>query len=174
MRVSAPLFPLLVAGVATACNETPTRPAAATTLTTPSLSAAAQGSPPPLLYFKTRGAICLEFGAIGEDVMTQTVTLLHASNLLVLFTYEWARLDLDQEGLLHFTLDGQAPAPFEWGFAGSSISRTSGTVTWSFTDVPAGTHTVAARARVEGGDLSAGLNECAMTVFVFPSVARGE
>ena len=173
MRATAPLLPLFMAGVITACDETPSRPSSPATIMTPSFSTA-QGSPPPVVYFKTVSAICLEFGAVGEDVMTQTVTLHRESNLLVLFTFEWGALDVDQEGLLHFTLDGQAPAPFEWGFAGSAISRTSGTVTWSFTDVPAGTHTVAARARVEGGDVSAGLNECALTIFAFPRVAQGE
>jgi hypothetical protein len=107
--------------------------------------------------------------------MSQTVTLHRASNLLVYFTFEWGALEAGEEGLLEFALDGvnaSPESPFEWGFAGNVIPHSSGTVTWSFADVPAGTHMVAARGRVQGGDLNALLDDCALTVFVTPSVEQ--
>ncbi len=165
MHVPASLFPLFVLGVVLACTETPSRPVALATFDTPSL--AAQGPPPSDVFMKTESGTCLAVGAEGRDAMTQTLTLARESDLLLYFTFEWGSLNLDEEGLLSRRLD-DTPPPFEWSFAGNAFSRTSGTVMWSFADVPAGTHNVAAHARLEGGDLSAQLNGCALTVFVIP------
>jgi hypothetical protein len=83
------------------------------------------------------------------------------------FSNEWGGLETGEEGLLSFTVDGGSTAgSAEWGFAGTPITRTSVNLTWAVANVPAGKHTVAAGARVEGGDLSAQLNDCGLTVMV--------
>jgi hypothetical protein len=76
-------------------------------------------------------------------------------------------LALGEEGLLSFTVDeGSTAGSSEWGFSGTDITRTSGTLTWAFANIPAGKHTVAVGARVEGGDTAAELNDCGFTVMV--------
>jgi len=165
MRAPPSLYPLFVTGVVLACNESPSRPTALTAIGTPSFTAL--GSPPREVLMKTRSGTCLSVAAQGQHALTQTLTLPRESNLLLYFAFEWGSLNPDEEGLIAPTLDGPE-SPFEWSFAGNAFSRTSGTVMWSFANVPAGTHTVGPIARLEGGDLSAQLNECALTVFVVP------
>jgi len=165
MRVPSPLVPPLVVGVVLACSETPSRPVTPAALEASSLTA--QGPPPSDVFMKTHSGTCLAVAAEGQDALARTLTLPRESDLLLYFTFEWGSLNLDEEGLLSPKLD-EAFSSFEWSFAGNAFSRTSGTVMWSFAAVPAGTHTVAAHARLEGGDLSAQLNGCALTVFVIP------
>jgi hypothetical protein len=168
MRAPSALYPLFVAIVALACDQTPTRPAALAAIGTRSFAAEAteETSPPRNVFLQTRGNdVCLNVTADGQDAMTQTVTLHTQSSLVLYFTFEWGSLSSDEEGLLAPTLDSSG-SPFEWGFVGNDISRTSGTVMWSFANVPAGTHTVGFGARLQGGDVSAELNDCALTVFV--------
>ena len=113
------------------------------------------------------GDTCANVDADGETAMALILPLPKRSHLLISFTFEWGGLETGQEGLLSFTVDGgSTDSSAEWGFAGTAISRTSGNLTWAFANVPAGKHTVAAGARVEGGNLSAELNDCGFTVMV--------
>lgn len=127
----------------------------------------AQRQPPGNVFMqRLPGETCLNVGAEGQEAMSQTLTLRQTSDLLVYFTFEWGSLQVGEEGLLSFAVATEGSG--EWSFAGVEITRTSGTLMYSFADVPRGTHTLAAHARVHGGDFSAELNECAMTVFVIP------
>jgi hypothetical protein len=113
------------------------------------------------------GDTCVTADADGETAMEITVRLQQRAHLLVSFTFEWGSLDVGEEGLLSFGVDGGSTAgTAEWGFAGTTSSRTSGNLMWAFADVPSGEHTVAVGARVEGGDTSAELNDCGLTVMV--------
>lgn len=126
------------------------------------------GRGPSKVFMQTvTGDTCVTADADGETAMAQTLTLFERSHLLISFTFEWGSLVTGEEGLLSFTVDdGATASSAEWGFAGTGISRTSGNLTWAFANVPAGRHTVAAGARVEGGDTSAELNDCGFTVTV--------
>jgi hypothetical protein len=110
---------------------------------------------------------CARVDADGETPMALTLTLAERSHLLISFTFEWGGLDPGEEGLLSFTVDGgSTAASAEWGFAGTATTRTSGNLTWAFANIPAGQHSIAAAARIEGGNLSAELNDCGFTVMV--------
>jgi hypothetical protein len=142
-------------------------------LATPVWSAEIQqfrGQGPSKVFMQTlTGDTCAHPDADGEIAMARTLTLSERSHLLVSFTFEWGGLEADEEGLLSFTVDGGSTAgSAEWGFAGTTTTRTSGNLTWAFADVPAGKHTVAAGGRVENGDLSADLNDCGFMVMVIP------
>jgi hypothetical protein len=105
--------------------------------------------------------------ADGETALELKVALSKPAHLMVSFTVEWGNLATGEEGLLSFTVGGgETAGSAEWGFAGTGITRTSGSLTWAFADVPAGVHLVSAQARVEGGDESAELNDCALIVTV--------
>jgi hypothetical protein len=127
-----------------------------------------RGQGPSRVFMQTlTGDTCANVDADGETAMARTLTLSERSHLLISFTFEWGGLDTDEEGLVSFTVDGgSTDSSAEWGFAGTTITRTSGNLTWAFANVPVGTHTVAAGARVEGGNLSAELNDCGFTVMV--------
>jgi hypothetical protein len=94
--------------------------------------------------------------------MIETLDLKQKSHLLVSFTYHVSDLSVDEEAALHIGLDRSYE--HEWSVAGTQITRTSGTVTWSFENVPAGVHEVTAGGRVEGGDFFAQLANCALSV----------
>jgi hypothetical protein len=161
--VAVSLFVLACEGDSTAPDQSP-RPSGAADAgqAVGDVGTASAASPTTNLVFtKTTTGEC------SDGDMSQTLTLNQKSRLLVSFTFEWGGLEDGEEGLLSPSLDGGF-ATFEWGFVGHTVPRTSGTVTWSFTNVPRGSHTVAFNARVEGGDEDSGLNECALTVIVVP------
>jgi hypothetical protein len=140
-----------------------------------------RGGSPSDVFMQTNPGFCATVDGSGGSVIQQEVTLSEESHLLVYFTFEWGTLSQTLEGLVDIPLlasDGTViSGSQEWGFAGSSMPRTSGTVMWSFDGVLPGTYTVHGAARVDatpagghpvGGAISAGLNECALTVFVLP------
>jgi hypothetical protein len=123
--------------------------------------------PSRVLMQTVTGDTCATANAEGVTAMSLTFGLPQRSHLWLSFTFEWGSLALGEEGLLAFTMDGGSTAgSSEWGFSGTDITRTSGTLTWAFANIPAGKHTVAVGARVEGGDTAAELNDCGFTVMV--------
>jgi hypothetical protein len=137
------------------------------------------GGPPSDVYTQTNPDTCLSVGTEGATAMEQELTLGAESHLLVYFSFEWGALGTREEGKLSFELDG-TDATSEWSFPGNSATRTSGTVMWSFEDVPAGTHIVDVFGRVDpipsdgqppGVHTSADVNGCALTVIATPVAA---
>ena len=139
------------------------------------------GGSPSDVFMQTNPGLCATVDGQGGMVMGEEITFDDDSHVFLSFTYEWGTLDARLEGLVDLALldpDGTViRSQGEWGFAGSRIPRTSGTVTWSFENVPAGTYTAIAGARVDAspagglplaGELSAGIEECALTAFVIP------
>jgi hypothetical protein len=110
------------------------------------------------------GDTCVTADVDGETALELKVNLSKAAHLLVTFTFEWGSLVPGEEGLLSFAAGSAGSA--EWGFAGTDITRTSGSLAWAFPNVPKGVQLVAVSARVEGGDTSAELNDCALIVTV--------
>jgi hypothetical protein len=133
-----------------------------------------QGGPPSDVFMTKTSKKCAAVDATGVTLMPTAVSFDVDSHLLVYFTSEWGGLDAREEGLLGFELvDGSGDVfrstPFEWGVAGSRITRTNATVMWSFKDVPAGDYTVRMGARTEPDSDDSSLNDCALTVFVIPA-----
>lgn len=138
------------------------------------------GGSPSAVYMNKNPDFCATVDNAGGSVINQEVVVDAEAHLLAYFTFEWGSLNERLEGLVDIALlasdetvvgDSQ-----EWGFPGTRIQRTSGTVMWSFEDVPPGTYTVHGAARVDAAraglpvsELSAGLEECALTVFVIPA-----
>lgn len=130
--------------------------------------------------------VCAEIGFdSGAIAMPTVVQVGGLSHLLVYFTAEWGALGDREEGLLSIELlDDEggvvSATPFEWGVPGDAVlERHATTVMWTFDNVSPGTYTVQANARVDPippgpgpshGRLGAGLNDCALTVFVAPVV----
>ncbi len=141
------------------------------------------GGTPTDVFMTSTPGFCATVDGFGGPVIQEEVTVDASSNLLVYYTFEWGNLDARLEGLVDIALqdaDGAFVAgQGEWGFSGGSIPRTSGTVMWSFEDIPPGTYTAFGAARVDalpsggpqgqgGSDLVGSLNDCALTVFVIP------
>ena len=127
---------------------------------------------PALVHMQRDPGTCAVVDGTQTAVFTMDITLDEPSHLLLYFGAEWGGLSSREEGLLNPSLDFDPP--FEWGISGTTITRTTSTVMWSWDDVPAGDHNIGVGARVEkhgpgGGPPSADLNECALTVFVVPA-----
>lgn len=121
--------------------------------------------------------MCLSVGPTAARAIEQEVSIRTRSHLSVSLTAEWAELDESEEGRLAFELAGPAGTARSdaWTFGGDRRAGASGTVAWSFEDVAPGTYSVVAVASVRafGGsgsqvEPSAGLENCALTVFVVP------
>jgi len=146
-----------------------------------------KGGSPTAVYMTENPSFCAEVDNFGGSVISQEVTLDAPANLLAYFTFEWGTLSERLEGLISFALldatrefpENVVAGSNEWGFPGNRIPRTSSTVMWSFENVPPGTYQVHGTARVDqapagglpGNAATAGLGECALTVFVIPSVS---
>jgi len=142
-----------------------------------------KGGSPSAVYMNKNPDFCTTVDNAGGSVIHQEVTVDAEAHLLAYFTFEWGSLKERLEGLVDIALLASDETVVgdsdEWGFPGDRIPRTSGTVMWSFEDVPPGTYTVHGAARVDatpaGGlpvsELSADLEECALTVFVVPVAA---
>jgi hypothetical protein len=152
--------------------------------------ATVQGGSPSDVFMSTgqgEDPVCADFGIDGATAMPTVVDVGGLSHLLVYFTAEWGGLNTREEGLLGISLlddggDTVASTPFEWGVPGRDVlERHATTVMWTFEDVSAGeNYTVLVNARVDPmppgglpthGHLAAGLNDCALTVFVIPVAA---
>jgi hypothetical protein len=122
----------------------------------------------------------------GEaPILPTRVSVGATSNLLVYFTSEWAGLEADTELLFTFRVNDAAGnfvvgTPFEWGVSNDPRLHDSGTLMWSFDGVAPGTYDVFVDARSDpvpgpagGGNTNnnptAGLGNCALTVFVIPA-----
>jgi hypothetical protein len=144
-----------------------------------------KGGSPTAVYMNKNSGFCAEVDNFGGSVISQEVTLDAESHLVTYFTFEWGTLSERLEGLISFALldatrefpENVVAGSNEWGFPGNRIPRTSSTVMWSFENVPPGTYQVHGTARVDqapaggqpGTEATAGLNECALTVFVIPA-----
>jgi hypothetical protein len=134
------------------------------------------GGPPSDVYMQTDPSTCLNAGHNGQTAMQQFFDLGAESHVVVYFTFEWALLSLHERGHISMGLDGrpETEVPTEgWRFSGTVSSHTSGTVMWTFDNVAPGHHRVNIFARVasiqhDAEERSAGLNSCALTVFVMP------
>ena len=107
--------------------------------------------------------VAVPSGPGGHNYPMQ-VTLRQTSHLSVLFTGEFGGLDPGDEGMLFFRLDGNTLSP-GWSYVGSNITRDGATISWTFFNVPRGTHTVEVSAGV-GGDGYGQIDRCSLTVTV--------
>jgi hypothetical protein len=152
------------------------------------LTSTGHGGTPTDVFTATNPGVCAEVDGFGGPVIQTEITVSQTSNLSVFYTFEWGTLDPHLEGLVDIgLLDRQTEQVIagqgEWGFSSGNIPRQSGTVTWSFTSIPPGNYWVVGAARVDatptgvpgggqaGSAISAGLNECSLTVLVSPTVA---
>lgn len=140
------------------------------------------GVSPSDVFMNTEPEVCAEVDLAGSGLMHTAVTFDQDSHLLVYFTFEGSGFGTRTELLLGPEVADEAGdlfrgRPFEWGFVGNAASaHTSGTVMWTFEDVPAGSYFVSMTHRVEtipsglpgGSHPSAVLENCALTVFVIP------
>jgi hypothetical protein len=141
------------------------------------------GASPSDVFTNAETEVCAEvpFGE-GSGAMFTPVTFDQESHLLVYFTFEGSGFGPRTELLLGPELEDEAGdvvqgRPFEWGFVGNAAgAHTSGTVMWTFEDVPAGSYIIAMTHRVEtvpsglpgGNEPSAVMENCVLTVFVNP------
>lgn len=137
-----------------------------------------EGGSPSDVSTRSIAGTCLDVGAAERGALPVEITLETTSYLLLSFTGEWAGLDAGEEGRLAFEVVGPPGTERSdaWSFAGERNLHTSGAVTWAFEGLPPGTYSVAVVASVRAygasgsqTDLSAGLENCALTVFVIPS-----
>jgi hypothetical protein len=130
------------------------------------------GGTPTEVFMQTHPDTCLAVGPNDQTAMEQDFTLSDASHVLIYFTFEWGRLSSGEDGHIIPRLDGGGPfnGVEAWRFSGTTTTRTSGTIMWTFDNVAAGDHEVQVFARVSRGlsAPSADLNDCALTVFVIP------
>jgi hypothetical protein len=137
------------------------------------------GGTPTAVLTNTEPEVCAVVDKNGTIAMPTPVVPGGVSDLLVSFTAEWSGFDTRTELLITFEVVGDDESfrstPFEWGVSSNTRTHSSGTVMWSFGDVPAGGYTVQVGARVDpipgaqgGGSPSATLENCALTVFVIP------
>jgi hypothetical protein len=148
------------------------------------------GSTPSDVYTTTGpppGEICTYVDTFGvAPILPTRVTVAVPSNLLVYFTSEVSGLEADTELLLSFTVRDDAgnfvDGMGEWGVSNDPRLHDSKTIMWSFENVAPGTYDVFVDARTDpvpgpagGGNTnnnpSAALEQCALTVFVNPSVS---
>ena len=113
------------------------------------------------------GQVCITTDAGAQHGFPLTLTLNHGSHLSVLFTGEFGGLDENEEGMLLFSLDGGSMMSPQWSFsAPPQITRDAATISWTFPNVPKGTHTVEVDAQVTGGNQSGQIDRCSLTVTV--------
>lgn len=150
------------------------------------LTSESHGGTPTDVFTATNPGVCAEVDGFGGPVIQTEITVSQTSIVSVAYTFEWGTLNPRLEGLVDIgLLDRQTEQVVagqgEWGFSSGNIPRQSGTVTWSFPNIPPGNYWVVGAARVDafpsggpaglgGSDLSAGLNECSLTVLVSPTI----
>ena len=145
------------------------------------LIAVSHAGPPTDVYTQTDpNDDCATLGFHGQTALEQSFSLDAESDVVVYFSFEVGLRNAHQEAEISFGLDGSSPPPEpEWGVsAPRSVNvepygvRQSNTLMWTFEHVAAGEHRVEAFARVVDRrgrpNPIAGMNGCAMTVFVAP------
>jgi len=140
------------------------------------------GGSPTDVFMNTQPEICTQADREGVNAMGTAVDFDQGSHLLVYFTSQWSGLNDDKELLVGFEIldvDGEffADSPL-WADGTAQSTHGSGTVMWTFEDVPAGDYTVQMIAQVRTGPVPAHaagthalLENCALTVFVIPAPA---
>jgi hypothetical protein len=143
------------------------------------------GVTPSDVFTSTEPENCEDVDTFGvPPILPTRVSVAEPSNLLVYFTSEWAGLEADTELLIQFRVNDDGGnfvvgTPFEWGVSNDPRLHDSGTLMWSFDDLAPGAYDVFVDARTDpvpgppgGGNThnnpSAGLENCALTVFVIP------
>jgi hypothetical protein len=135
------------------------------------------GGSPSNVYTVTHPDVCLSATNQTEVALQQEITVQSESHVLVFFTTRWGRLGSGEEGGVSLALDQDET--FGWNIPGNQITRTTQTPMWTFANVEPGTYMVRAFASVTqssqfgnvGGRPSADLTECALTVFVNPTIS---
>jgi hypothetical protein len=147
------------------------------------------GLTPTDVFTGTETEACADVDTFGEaPILPTQVSVSTTSNLVVYFTSEWSGFSTDTELLLTFRVNDDAgnevtSTPFEWGVSlDYPRLHDSGTFMWTFDGIEPGAYSVFVDARTDpvpgpagGGNTnhnpSAGMGNCAMTVFVNPSVS---
>jgi hypothetical protein len=138
-----------------------------------------EGGSPSEVSTRSIAGTCLNAGPAEHGALAQEITLEARSHLLVSFIAEWSELDAGEEGHLAFEVAGPSGTDRSdaWTFGAEPDVSTSGNVMWSFEAIGSGTYRVSALARVRSSGasgsqaaLSAGLENCALTVFVVPAL----
>lgn len=146
-----------------------------------------QAGPPSQVFMQTTNGdtdeVCLFATAQNESAMHQDLHLEAGSSVVALFSFNFNRLEANEQGHVGIVLTGGGDPGLRfvsgvWRFPGNgTFEHASGTVTWSFADVPAtGDWTVDVRAWVWGRTLNqlrtdADMDGCSLTVFVSPPAA---
>jgi hypothetical protein len=144
------------------------------------------GLTPSDVYTSTETEACGDVDTFGvPPILPTQVSVSSTSNLVVYFTSEWSGFSIDTELLLGFRVNDDsgnevANTPFEWGVSlDYPRLHDSGTFMWTFDGIEPGVYTVFVDARTDpvpgppgGGNTnhnpSAGMGNCALTVFVSP------
>jgi hypothetical protein len=144
--------------------------------------ATSHGLTPSDVFTTTEPEICADVDTFGIDTngMLTQVTVSETSNLLVYLSFDWSGLEPGTELLVSLGVNDDEDnfvdgTPFEWGLSNTPRLHDSGTVMWSFDGVQPGTYDVLFDARTDpvpgprgGGNPTAVLENCALTVFVNP------
>jgi len=139
------------------------------------------GGSPTDVFMNTVEPSCTQADREGVHAMGTAVDFDQGSHLLVYFTSQWSGLNDDKELLLGFEIldvNGEVFRSPVWADGTAQSTQGSGTVMWTFEDVPAGDYTVQMFAQVRTGSVPAHaagthalLENCALTVFVIPAPA---
>jgi hypothetical protein len=145
------------------------------------------GLTPTDVFTSTEPEACADVDTFGEaPILPTQVSVSTTSNLVVYFTSEWSGFNTDTELLLGFRVNDDAgnevvSTGFEWGVSlDYARLHDSGTFMWTFDGIQPGVYSVFVDARTDpvpgppgGGNTnnnpSAGMGNCAMTVFVVPA-----
>jgi hypothetical protein len=134
------------------------------------------GGSPTNAFMNTVPGGCSQVDHEGVNPMPTAVAFDQGSHLLVYFTSQWRALDVSGTLLLGFELlhaDGEfvTGTPL-WSEEASLVTPASGTVMYTFEDVPPGLYTVQMFAQTRParplGHPHVILENCALTVIVVP------
>jgi hypothetical protein len=146
-----------------------------------------QAGPPTQVFMQTTEGdveeVCLDpVTRENQSAMHQDLHLEAGSSVVALFSFGLTHLDVHERGIVGIILSGGGEpghrfASEIWGFPGNAnFSNSSGTVTWSFPDVPTtGDYTVDVRAFLGFPEepshevRQATMEGCSLTVFVSPA-----
>jgi hypothetical protein len=147
-----------------------------------------QAGPPTQVFMQTTDGdvdeVCLVATLENQSAMHQDLHLDAGSSVVALFSFELHELNVREQGELGIVLTGGGDPGHRfvsgvWRFPGNAnFHKASGTVSWSFADVPAtGDWTVDVRALVGPLDEptqqvhDAAMDSCSLTLFVSPPAA---
>jgi hypothetical protein len=140
------------------------------------------GATPSDVFSTTEPDICAVVDVDGISTLPTSVTVDATSDLVASFSAERSGITGDNELLVTVDIFSNEAfvegTPFEWGFGRTFKTHESGTVQWTFDNVPTGTYIVQAGARMDPAPPGPGgtgtptsvMENCALTVFVTPVV----